>query len=46
MFAITVLRPLKGRGKGKVHTCAFGEGGASKLLIVTQTRKIPVLSEQ
>lgn len=35
VFAVTVLRPLKGRGKGKLHTCASGEGGCSKLLIVT-----------
>lgn len=32
MVTVSVLRPLKGRGKGKVQTRAFGEGGTSKLL--------------
>lgn len=44
MVAVPVLRPLKGRGKGKVQTHPFREGGIWKVLIVTQTRKTTVLS--
>lgn len=44
MVAVPVLRPLKGRRKGKVHTHTFREGGIWKVLIVTRTRKTAVLS--